>query len=175
MRPAIITSSSPALVRAIIFVLKHEGGYVNNPKDPGGETKYGISKRSYPDVDIPNLTMDKARRIYVQDYWDYLRCSEMAPAVAMMIFDTGVNCGKYRTAKWLQIAIRVFDFPIKIDGIIGPRTVAVSKKCEAPRLCLTFLHQRLFHHLCLGKKYPEFISGWINRTSNLMREIAELD
>lgn len=148
---------------------------MNNPNDPGGETKYGISKRSYPKIDIPNLTMDQARRIYKQDYWDRLQCSELAPAVGMTVFDTAVNCGRYRAAKWLQISIRAFDSPVEIDGIIGPQTVAASKECEASRLCLTFLHQRLFHYLCLRKKYPEFVLGWISRTSELMREIAHLD
>ena len=56
-------------LRAVKEVLKIEGGYVNNPNDRGGETKYGISKRAYPNVDIKNLTLDKAKQIYYNDYW----------------------------------------------------------------------------------------------------------
>ena len=58
----------------IEVVLHHEGGYVNDPKDPGGETNYGISKRAYPDVDIKNLTEDGAKDIYRRDYWEKYRC-----------------------------------------------------------------------------------------------------
>ena len=53
----------------IKVVLKHEGGYVNDPKDPGGETNFGIAKRSHPDVDIENLTEDEAKDIYKEHYW----------------------------------------------------------------------------------------------------------
>ena len=161
--------------RAIMFVLKHEGGYINDPDDWGGETKYGISRRSFPDLDIANLTIDEARRIYERDYWEKLSCSAMVPAVGLAVFGTSVNCGRRRTAKWLQVAIRAFDYPIKFDGIIGPRTVAASKKCEPLCLCMMFLHQRLFYYACLRKKYPQYLGGWVARTSELMREIALLD
>jgi lysozyme family protein len=53
----------------IEVVLEHEGGYVNDPQDPGGETNFGVAKRSHPDVDIKNLTKDGAKEIYYQDYW----------------------------------------------------------------------------------------------------------
>ena len=58
--------------RIIEFTLQEEGGYVNNPADPGGMTKYGISKRSYPNLDIANLTIDQAKAIYERDFWNQL-------------------------------------------------------------------------------------------------------
>jgi lysozyme family protein len=166
--------TSPVFTRSVIFVLKHEGGYVNDPGDPGGETKYGISKRSYPDLDIPNLTIDTARRIYRQDYWDELRCGDMPPALAMAVFDSAINCGRHRTAMWLQEAIKNFGFEIATDGLIGDRTINAIKKCDAQRLCLFLLYSRCFHYACLGKKYPRFVCGWTARTAELMREIAWL-
>ena len=77
----------------ITFVLKSEGGYVNDPKDPGGETKYGISKRAYPMEDIKNLTLDKAKAIYRRDYYDKAVDSKMTFGQAAFMFDTAVNMG----------------------------------------------------------------------------------
>ncbi len=80
--------------RALDFLLKKEGGYVNNPKDPGGETKYGISKRSYPSVDIKNLSLQQASDIYYKDYWLTSGANTIKnQRVATFIFVTGVNTG----------------------------------------------------------------------------------
>lgn len=70
-----------------------EGGYVNNPKDPGGETKYGISKRSYPELDIKNLTKEQAKTIYKRDYYDKIVSEGMTFAQAAFLTDTAVNMG----------------------------------------------------------------------------------
>lgn len=70
-----------------------EGGYVNNPADPGGETKYGISKRSYPTLDIANLTLDDAKAIYKRDYWDPLNLDNELYPIALLLFDAAVNQG----------------------------------------------------------------------------------
>lgn len=70
-----------------------EGGYVNDPQDPGGETKYGISKRAYPNEDIKNLTLDRAKELYLRDYWDKAGCDALAWPCALMVFDSAVNQG----------------------------------------------------------------------------------
>ena len=70
-----------------------EGGYVNHPEDPGGETKFGISKRAYPDVNIASLTREDAREIYRRDYWGRARCDEYHPAIGFQLFDAAVNSG----------------------------------------------------------------------------------
>jgi lysozyme family protein len=85
------------------FVLKHEGGYVNDPRDPGGETKYGISKRAYPRVNIKALTLEGAREIYRRDYWDRLGGIE-DDLCRMAAFDTAVNCGISRAILWARRA-----------------------------------------------------------------------
>lgn len=79
--------------QAVALVVGIEAGYDNNPADPGGETKYGISKRAYPDVDIANLTLEQAQAIYQRDYWEALGCDAMPWSLALLVFDCGVNMG----------------------------------------------------------------------------------
>jgi len=157
---------------ALDFVLKHEGEYVNDPHDPGGETKFGISKRAYPHLDIASLTKEQAAEIYQQDYWARLRCDEMPGSVAIAVFDTAVNCGKYRVAIWLQNAINVVGrHNLLIDGIIGPKTSAALKACNPYKLLLFFLSLRLKHYANIPEN--KYLRGWINRVVDLMRLVGE--
>jgi len=78
---------------ALAFVLAAEGGYVNDPNDPGGETKYGISKKAYPLLDITNLTREQAVDIYRRDYWNKVKGDELPAGVDIAAFDTAVNMG----------------------------------------------------------------------------------
>lgn len=78
---------------AFALVVAVEGGYSNDPNDPGQETKYGISKRAYPNEDIPNLTLDRAQFLYQRDYWDKLNCDGMSWELALITFDCAVNSG----------------------------------------------------------------------------------
>jgi lysozyme family protein len=79
--------------KAFEIVVGLEGGYVNHPLDPGGETKFGISKRAYPHLNIKTLTLEKAKSIYKKDYWDAAECSLLEPALALLYFDFAVNSG----------------------------------------------------------------------------------
>lgn len=79
--------------QAFAIVVGIEAGYVNDVNDPGGETKYGISKRAYPNVDIPQLTLDEARAIYQRDYWNACGCDGYSWEVALVTFDCAVNQG----------------------------------------------------------------------------------
>lgn len=79
--------------RAFEIVVGLEGGYTNNAKDPGGETKYGISKKAYPSVDIQNLTLDQAKGIYAKDYWLAARCADHKWPLCLYVFDCAVNQG----------------------------------------------------------------------------------
>lgn len=78
---------------AFTHVIGIEGGYVNDPNDLGGETKYGISKRAYPKEDIPSLTLERAQELYQRDYWDAAGCEALPWAQALMVFDAAVNQG----------------------------------------------------------------------------------
>jgi len=84
---------SPYFQAAFTLVVGAEGGYVNDPNDPGGETKYGISKRSFPDVDIANLTLEQAQQIYLTRYWEPLQIDDKPWNIALLKFDAAVNQG----------------------------------------------------------------------------------
>lgn len=79
---------------AFEIVVGVEAGYVNDPKDPGGETKFGISKRAYPDEDIANLTLERAKELYRRDRWDFCHCEGMSWEMALCVFDAAVNQGQ---------------------------------------------------------------------------------
>jgi len=87
---------------ALKFVLKWEGGYSNDPNDPGGETKFGISKRSYPELDISKLTLKQAKEIYYQNYWLKAGCDTLPYPFNIVVFDTSVNMGKRRALEILN-------------------------------------------------------------------------
>ena len=107
----------------IEVVLHHEGGYVNDPKDPGGETNFGIAKRSHPDVDIKNLTKDEAKEIYKEHYWDGNKVESLPKELRHIYFDMCVNQGKSRGVKILQRAANAKGAGLKVDGGLGPKTI----------------------------------------------------
>lgn len=111
--------------QALGLILEFEGEYVNDSNDPGGETKYGISKRAYPHLDIKEISKKDAAEIYKTNYWDSLRCDLLPPALALIIFDCGVNQGPAIAAKFLQKAVGA-----KVDGIIGPATLKAASECD---------------------------------------------
>ncbi len=114
-------------------VVMAEGGYVDHPLDRGGKTKYGISQRWYPDLDIPNLTIEDARAIYKRDYWDFLNLDLIkSDLVSNEMFDTAVNMGPEIAAECAQKACTLF-FPgsLKVDRDIGPKSVEVINQTAA--------------------------------------------
>jgi lysozyme family protein len=138
-------------------VIGHEGGYVNNPKDPGGETKYGISKRSYPNLDIAGLTLEDAKGIYRLDFWGPLRCEELPRPVDEFLFDFGVNSGVMRASKALQEAAGV-----QQDGKIGPRTLAAVKSKDPLSIVrLLFVERALV--FSRQREVSVFGRGWFGR------------
>lgn len=134
---------------AYTFTKKWEGGYVNNAADPGGETKYGISKRAYPNLDIVALTEEDAKAIYLRDYWNVMHDSDRPIAYACAVFDTAVNCGIARATLWL----------------------AESNNVEE------FLKYRVNHYESIVEKNPKlqkFMKGWMRRVDALHKYIASL-
>lgn len=143
--------------RAFEHLIGVEGGYVNDPRDPGGETKYGISKRAYPDLDIASLTLDDAKGIYRRDYWEALKCDDLPAAIAVGTFDCGVNQGTGRAARILQQSLGV-----AADGIIGPQTLAAAKDADAGSAAADMLARRAIHYSGLPT-FGRFGRGWMNR------------
>ena len=158
--------------RCLEEVLRHEGGYVNDPHDPGGETNMGISKRSYPKEDIKGMTRARAAEIYRRDYWDRLHADHLPPPLALLTFDAGVNCGVSRSARWLQVAVGA-----KPDGEIGSRTLlAVRTRCQSnsDAVCAEMLAARLLFMSSLST-WSTFGPGWSRRLCRLLLEAARME
>jgi lysozyme family protein len=145
-------------------LISHEGGYVNNPNDPGGETQFGISKRSYPDVDIKGLTLDSAKAIYKRDYWDRAQCDGLPPAVAFQVFDAAVNSGIGQSIRFLQRAVGVVD-----DGSVGPLTLAAIQRRDSAEVVAHFNAERLEFMTRLST-WETFGKGWARRIAANLKE-----
>ena len=119
----------------IQVVLSHEGGYVNDPDDPGGETNFGISKKAFPDLDIKNLTEEDAVKIYHDKYWKPSKVEMLPERLWATYFDMAVNMGKKRACEILQKACNHKNkVNIKVDGRLGRNTAWSAKKLEPERL-----------------------------------------
>lgn len=140
-------------------ILDSEGGYVNHPNDPGGETKWGISKRSYPHLDIASLTIEDASQIYKQDYLKPLHIEKLKDGVVFQLFDFAVNSGIRTAIKQIQKSLNITS-----DGVIGPITLkTINKKTESDIIML-LIAQRIKFYTSL-KTFDTFGKGWMNRIS----------
>lgn len=145
---------------AIEILLDHEMGYVWHPEDPGGETNFGISKRSYPNEDIKNMTRGRAMEIYYNDFWLPCRCDNMQLAQAIQMLDSAANHGIPRAKKILQQAVNV-----KPDGAIGPLTLAAMSNMPNEDILLRYMGFRIQYFTSL-KTFDTFGRGWMNRMAN---------
>ena len=146
----------------IEVVLHHEGGYVNDPKDPGGETNFGIAKRSHPDVDIKNLTKDGAKEIYKEHYWNKNKVESLPEQLRHIYFDMCVNQGKSRAVKILQRAANSKGKGIEVDGGLGPATRKALEGINIERVRA----YRVKYYVDLINAKPEqekFYFGWFRR------------
>lgn len=154
--------------RTMTFVLEWEGGYVNDPDDPGGETKYGIAKRYHPDIDIRNLTAEKAKEIYRRDYWERARCHKLPPRVATAMMDTAVNLGTRRAAELLQRALKIPD-----DGIIGEQTISAAQGDRNAPNKLIAERLRYYAEKCVESPVKlKYMRGWSARCIALVHFIG---
>jgi len=138
-------------------LLGHEGGYVDDPADPGGETRYGISKRQYPGEDIKGLTLARAKELYRRDYWGPAGCDAVQESLKFDLFDTAVNAGVEKAIKLLQRSVGEVE-----DGILGPLTIQSAQSMNAWRLFARFNGHRL-DHLNNLSHWPRFGRGWAQR------------
>jgi lysozyme family protein len=159
-------------VRAVGRVLDDEGGYVCDPSDPGGETKYGISRRAYPDLDIRDLTREQAIAIYYRDYWREHRYGDLPAAVAEKLFDLAVNIGPANGTRCLQRALRACGHHVADDGVLGPATAEAARAAApASALLAAVRSEAAAHYRLTAALWPykrggakcEFLTGWLNR------------
>ncbi len=126
------------------FTLKWEGGYVNDPADPGGETKWGISKRAYPNLDIRNLSADQASDIYASDYWLKAGCDSLPLPYCTVVFDSAVNDGVSTATYWL-------------------------KQAENIRQYLNLRRMRYYALVQKNAAMNKYLTGWLNRLNDLTK------
>ena len=168
---------------AVEFTFKHEGGHVNDPKDPGGETNLGISDRrdgiidgkadidgdGTPDVAISKITIAQAEQLYYRSYWTPCRCDDLPPSVAVVLFDTAVNCGNNRAIKIMQKVLGVKD-----DGVIGAITINAANKMDAASTARLMADERLVFYRGL-KTFSHFGKGWTKRVEALISHVTKLE
>lgn len=147
--------------RAVEYVLHVEGGYVNHPHDPGGETNFGISKKAFPKLDIKNLTEAKAKRIYLTSYWRPCFHPAMSYRIAVITFDGCVHLGVNEGIKQLQKALR-----IPADGVMGKATIAGVRSISSDELAVRMLSLRNESYRKLPK-YKVFRRAWLARLFHL--------
>lgn len=158
---------TPAALAALDFVLRSEGGYVNHPSDPGGETNFGISKRAYPSLDIRAMTAEQAREIYLRDYWRPLSLDSIPPALALTVMDAAVNRGVVYAARLLQQVLNHYlpeSERLTVDGKIGPRTIAAAH-AAGPDAAVRYCMARAAGYVELAgrEKFRPFLLGWLRR------------
>jgi lysozyme family protein len=146
-------------------LIDSEGGYVNHPNDPGGETKFGISKRTYPNVDIKNLTLDGAKEIYRRDFWNVVTTAHSA--IKFQAFDFAVNSGIPTAIRKLQTAVGVAD-----DGHWGPMSSAALEAMELNDVLMRYLGLRL-DFMSKLKAFDTFGRGWAARIAHNLLFAAE--
>lgn len=151
-------------------VLGFEGGYVNDPADPGGETNFGISKRQYPDINIRALTRREAVEIYFRDYWTPYHLAELPPAIGGKIFDLGVNMGTVTAIRLLQRAAGAGapGSAFRVDGQIGPMTIAAVKTSPEEKLLEAIRILAMKRYETLIRQHPafeRFRRGWMRRAT----------
>ncbi|WP_099722268.1 glycoside hydrolase family 108 protein, partial [Bordetella bronchiseptica] len=152
-------------------LIGHEGGYSNNPADPGGETMWGVTAAvarangyTGPMRDMPR---DTAKAIYRARYWTPVRGDMLPPAVAFQVFDAAVNHGTGQAAKWLQAAVGTAQ-----DGQIGPLTLNAAAGMNPTMLALLFNSARMMFYTNLPT-WPTFGKGWARRVAGNLKYAAE--
>ncbi|WP_431281642.1 glycoside hydrolase family 108 protein [Humitalea sp. 24SJ18S-53] len=175
--PIIVTDP---FISAFAHVIGEEAGFVDHPRDPGGATNLGVSLRYAKskgrvldldhdgDVDVNDIrlvTLDDARALYRQDFWLPAGCHWLPEPLALVVFDSAVNCGAGRAARWLQTALRV-----TADGVVGPRTIAVAQGLVPAGLLVEaiadVLAARNLHNVTTGE-WATFGLGWSRRLFRL--------
>ena len=158
------------------MILHHEGGYVNHPKDPGGETNLGVTKRVYEEwggeKDMADLLVEDVAPIYQKNYWDRCKCDDLPSGLDLCVFDFAVNAGPSRSAKFLQRLIGT-----TVDGGIGPNTLkAVDNYVEEVGLETAiedYQCARQEHYEALDT-FDTFGRGWTRRVEETTSSALEM-
>lgn len=162
--------------RALPLVLRHEGGFVNHPSDPGGATNKGITiatfrkwvKRNGTVADLKAITDQQVAKIYRKHYWDKVKGDDLPAGIDYVTFDFAVNSGPRRAAKFLQEVLRV-----KADGVIGPVTIEAARRAPAINVIHALCDRRL-DFLRRLKTWPVFKDGWQARVLGVRNDALHM-
>lgn len=161
---------------ALAAVLKHEGGWSDHPKDPGGATMKGVTLATYSDwlgrpaskEELRNISDEHIRTIYKTRYWDAVRGDDLPSGVDFVVFDMAVNSGPGRAARVLQSTVGVTP-----DGSIGPKTLAAVKMHDPAALVDAYQSLRQ-HFLEALPTFAVFGRGWTRRVDDVKREALKM-
>lgn len=180
------TTFFPVFLHALAFIHAREGGYVNDPTDKGGETKYGISDKrdglsdgktdvdgdGKPDTRIKDLTEEQAGQIYFRDYWYPSYCSEWPDGISLFVFDSAVQHGAKKAIQLLQDAVGV-----TADGIVGQKTRTAVASADAEWLLTRCFLRRSRYYADIIKSNAsqgKYLNGWFNRLDLLANACQEV-
>ena len=146
-------------------LIGHEGGYVNDSRDPGGETNWGVTKRTAQDM--KTMTRQQAYEIYHRAFWVRYQCDQMPPAIAYQFFDAAVNHGFGNASRMLQRAVGVLD-----DGIIGKYSLEAINRNPISDTLMVLNGERLNFYTRL-EKFDRYGKGWVNRVAQNLKYGAQ--
>lgn len=161
------------------FVLRWEGGFVDDPADPGGRTNRGVTQKTYdgwrarqglPRRDVLHIEGQEVEAIYEADYWRTAGCDRLPESLGLIAFDTAVNMGVRRSIRILQTSLGC-----AADGRFGPITAAASAGCDPGPTALTYCRVREEIYRSLARRNPtlgKFLKGWLNRLNSLRKEVG---
>ncbi len=158
-----------AFDKALVEILKHEGGFANHPSDPGGVTMLGVTKRTWEDwtgkpasvADMRALTPAKVAPLYAERYWNVNHCSDLPAGLALCVFDFGVNAGPARAARYLQKVAGTDQ-----DGKIGPKTIAAARAMDPDQAVRDYQQARRGYYRQL-QTFKTFGRGWLRRVDEV--------
>jgi len=162
--------------KCLSLVLQSEGLYVDNSKDPGGETMRGVTrnawagwlKRPIEDGEMAKLTVEDVTPFYKALYWDKTYCDELPVGVDYIIFDAAVNMGPGQSVKLLQEALGCFP-----DGVLGPNTLNAIEDVNPISIVNNFSTEKEDFYKQL-KTFPIFGKGWLNRVEQVKTKAMEM-
>lgn len=158
---------TPACLAAIARTLRFEGeDRTNYAEDYGGDTKWGISKRWHPEVDLDTLTREDAMAVLEASYWTPLGLDRFCPDVAAKIFDCAVLCGPSMAVRFLQRAIRACGLDCEEDGCLGPHTLAACLGIPSREILPSMRSEVAGYHRETVARDPAqsmFLQGWLRR------------
>ena len=158
--------------KCLELILHHEGGYVNHPKDPGGETNLGVTKRVYEEwggkKNMKDLTVEDVAPIYEKNYWARAKCDQLPSGLDLAVFDWAVNSGTGRASKAVQKICGA-----EPDGVIGPKTLALLDKIDHELIIedMYKIRQNFYESL---NTFDTFGKGWTRRNKETLETAKEM-